>query len=251
MKTPTPPASSANTGLKVLVFDVFGTCVDWRGSIIVEGNRLNAERGWKIDWPGLVDAWRGAYQPNMQRVRSGESPWTNLDALHLAELQNLSPKFGAPKRLSAADWQLLNTLWHRLHPWPDTVRGLKRLKAKFVIGTMSNGNVGLLTNMAKFAGMPWDVIFSAEWVQHYKPDRETYLSAAQFMQVKPAEVMLVAAHKGDLDGAARAGLKTAFVPRPIEYVSPAKLDPGYDGKFEKRFTYNAISFTDLATQLAC
>ena len=251
MKTQASQASSAKALPKILVFDVFGTCVDWRGSIIAEGTKLNAERGWKIDWPGLVDAWRGAYQPNMQRVRTGELPWMNLDALHLAELQNLGPKFGAPKRLSAANWQLLNTMWHRLHPWADTVRGLKRLKTRFTIGTMSNGNVELLTNMAKFGGMPWDVIFSAEWVQHYKPDHETYLSAAQFMQVKPSEVMLVAAHKGDLDGAARAGLKTAFVPRPIEYVSPSKSDPGYDGSYEKRFTYNAKSFVDLADQLGC
>ena len=234
---------------KVIVFDVFGTCVDWRGSIIAEGAELNLALGWAIDWMGLVDAWRGAYQPNMQKVRQGTLPWTNLDALHRAQLIELLPQFGGKKSLAARDIALINSMWHRLKPWPDTVRGLKMLKTRAVIGTMSNGNVALLTNMAKHAGLPWDVIFSAEWVQHYKPDRETYLSAAQFMQVTPKETMLVAAHKGDLDAAAKCGLQTAFVARPLEYGRSKADAAAYDGKFEKRFTHNANSFVELATQL--
>jgi 2-haloacid dehalogenase len=239
---------------KALVFDVFGTCVDWRGSIIREGRLLNRERGWDVDWEGLVDAWRGDYQPNMAKVRKGELPWTNLDALHLMALKNLLPTYmgKTPKKaIKAAELDHINRMWHRLRGWPDAVKGLKRLKTQHIIGTMSNGNVGLLTNMAKFAGLPWDLVFSAEWVQHYKPDRETYLSAPRMLGLKPEEVMLVAAHKSDLDGAAKCGLKTAFVIRPVEY-GKAFLDAGkYDKKYEKRFDYNAKDFLDLAKQLGC
>ena len=235
---------------KALVFDVFGTCVDWRGSIIREGRVLNRKRGWTIDWDGLVDAWRGAYQPNMQKVRTGELPWTMLDQLHLMALKTLLPRFlnGTPRKsLVGADLQHINTMWHRLKAWPEAVAGLQRLKRKHIIGTMSNGNVALLTNMAKFAGLPWDLVFSAEWVQHYKPDRETYLSAPRMLGLKPAEVMLVAAHKSDLDGAKKARLMTCFVPRPKEY-GPAEVAT-YDLKFEPRFDFNAQDFVDLARQL--
>lgn len=239
---------------KALVFDVFGTCVDWRGSIIREGKQLNRERGWDIDWEGLVDAWRGDYQPSMAKVRKGTLPWMNLDALHMMALKNLLPAYmgATPKKaIKAAELDHICRMWHRLHGWPDAVRGLKRLKTGFIIGTMSNGNVGLLTNMAKFAGLPWDLVFSAEWVQHYKPDRETYLSAPKMLGIKPEEVMLVAAHKSDLDGAAKHGLKTAFVIRPLEY-GKAFFEAGkYDIKFEKRFDYNAKDFGDLAKQLGC
>jgi 2-haloacid dehalogenase len=232
----------ALSGIKLVVFDVFGTCVDWRGSIIREGTALNASRGWRVDWPGLVDAWRGAYVPNMQRVRQGDLPWMNLDQLHRMALDDLLPRFGAPIRMGEADKQHINTMWHRLTPWPDVRRGLRALKQHVTIGTMSNGNVALLTNMAKHGGLPWDMVFSAELVGKYKPDRETYLSAPKFMQVKPQETLLVAAHKDDLDGAARAGLGTCFVPRPKEYGRPAQ----YDAAYEKRFTLNVASFVELA-----
>jgi 2-haloacid dehalogenase len=239
---------------KALVFDVFGTCVDWRGSITREGAQLNAERGWTIDWEGMVDAWRGAYQPNMQKVRQGELPWTNLDALHLMALKDLLPTYlnGTPKKsLKAADIQTINTMWHRLKAWPDAAGGLKRLKTHHVIGSMSNGNVALLTNMAKFAGLPWDVVLSAEWVRHYKPDRETYLSAPQFLGLKTSEVMLVAAHKSDLDGARKAGLMTCFVPRPMEYGRAFRDAGRYDASYETRFDYNVRDFGELAGALGC
>ena len=239
---------------KALVFDVFGTCVDWRGSIIAEGRAMNSDCGWHIDWEGLVDAWRGAYQPNMHKVRKGALPWTNLDALHLMALKGLLPAYlnGTPKSaLKAADLAHINSMWHRLKAWPDAVRGLKRLKTRHVIGSMSNGNVALLTNMAKFAGLPWDLVFSAEWVRHYKPDRETYLSAPRMLALKPAEVMLVAAHKNDLDGAKKAGLMTCFVPRPLEFGRTVAATGAYDGAYEKRFDLNVRDFGELAGALGC
>ena len=237
---------------KALVFDVFGTCVDWRGSIIREGRAMNRERGWTIDWEGLVDAWRGAYQPNMHKVRTGALPWTNLDALHLMALKGLLPGFlnGTPRKaLVGADLDHINSMWHRLKAWPDAPRGLKRIKAGHIIGSLSNGNVALLTNMAKCAGLPWDLVFSAEWVHHYKPDRECYLSAPHMLGLKPSEVMLVAAHKSDLDGAKRAGLMTCFVPRPLEFGSRFFAAGKYDAAYERRFDFNASDFGDLAGQL--
>jgi len=237
---------------KALVFDVFGTCVDWRGSIIREGRALNRAHGWTIDWEGLVDAWRDAYQPNMHKVRTGALPWTNLDDLHMLALKGLLPNFlnGTPRKaLVGADLGRINTMWHRLKAWPDAPVGLKRIKSGHVIGTMSNGNVALLTNMAKFAGLPWDLVFSAEWVHHYKPDRECYLSAPRMLGLKPAEVMLVAAHKNDLDGAKKAGLMTCFVPRPLEYGRAFLTSGQYDASYEKRFDFNANDFVDLAHQL--
>ena len=237
---------------KALVFDVFGTCVDWRGSIIREGRALNRARGWTIDWEGLVDAWRDAYQPNMHKVRTGALPWTKLDDLHMMALKGLLSDFlnGTPRKaLVGADLGRINTMWHRLKAWPDASSGLKRIKAGHVIGTMSNGNVALLTHMAKFAGLPWDLVFSAEWVHHYKPDRECYLSAPRMLGLKPAEVMLVAAHKSDLDGAKKAGLMTCFVPRPLEYGRAFLASGQYDAGYEKRFDFNAKDFVDLARQL--
>ncbi|HEX4327506.1 MAG TPA: haloacid dehalogenase type II [Burkholderiales bacterium] len=239
---------------KALVFDVFGTCVDWHGTIIRDGRVLNKERGWDIDWEGLVNAWRAAYKPSMDQVRTGAVPWTSLDNLHLASLKELLPRFigATPKRaIKADDLEYISKAWHRLKGWPDTVRGLKQLKSKFIIGTLSNGNVGLLTRMAKHAGMPWDVIFSSDWVNHYKPDPEMYLSPVNMLNLKAEEVMLVAAHKSDLDGAAKCGLQTAFIIRPLEYGKP-HFDAGkYDSKFEKRFDYNAKNFTELADKLGC
>ncbi len=239
---------------KALVFDVFGTCVDWRGSIIGEGRALNATRGWTIDWEGLVDTWRGAYQPNMQKVRNGELPWTYLDDLHMMALKALLPAYlnGTPRRsIKATDLKLINTMWHRLKAWPDAVAGLKRLKTHHIIGSLSNGNVALLTNMAKFAGLPWDLVFSAQWVRHYKPDRETYLSAPRFLDLKPAQVMLVAAHKNDLDGARKAGLMTCFVPRPLEFGAAVRAAGNYDAGYEKRFDFNVRDFRELAGALGC
>jgi len=229
---------------QALAFDVFGTVVDWRGSIIREGEAFGRERGLKVDWAGLADAWRAGYQPAMARVRSGELPWTRIDDLHRMILESLLPRFGL-SALSEADRVHLNRVWHRLHPWPDTVEGLSRLKRRHVIVTLSNGNVSLLTAMAKRAGLPWDCIFSAETFHHYKPDPETYLGVASLLDLAPSEVMMVAAHKDDLRSARRCGLRTAFVRRPLEFGPGSNPDLAPEAGLD----VVADDFLDLARQL--
>jgi 2-haloacid dehalogenase len=233
-------------GIKALTFDVFGTVVDWRGSLIEEGKRLGRRKRVKADWVAFADAWRGGYQPAMARVRRGELPWTSIDGLHRLILDELLSKFGIAG-LTEADKYGFNRAWHRLAPWADSPAGLKRLKKKYVIATLSNGNVALLTNMAKHGGLPWDCILSAELFGHYKPDPEVYQGAARLLGLRTDEVLMVAAHKDDLDAAARAGLRTAFVQRPLEFGEAAKKDLAP----EKRFDANAKDFVDLALRLGC
>lgn len=231
--------------VKALVFDVFGTVVDWRSSIIREGRLLGRRKKLKVDWEAFADAWRAGYRPAMARVRSGELPWTKIDALHRMILDELLVRF-AIRGLSEEEIDHLNRAWHRLMPWPDAKAGLAKLKRRHVIATLSNGNLALLTNMAKHAGLPWDCILSAEVVRHYKPDPETYLGAAELLEVKPAELMMVAAHKDDLHAARACGLQTAFVPRPLEHGPARKLDVAR----EPAFDLHARDFNDLARQLA-
>jgi 2-haloacid dehalogenase len=204
------------TTVKALVFDVFGTVVDWRTSVGREVDALAKRKGLKVDGPAFADAWRAQYGPSMNRVRTGELPWTRLDRLHRQSLDRLLPEFGLTS-LSEGEIDNLNKAWHRLHPWPDAVAGLTRLKRKFIIAPLSNGNVSLITNMAKFGGLPWDCVLGAELARHYKPDREVYQSAADFLDVPPGDVLMVAAHLGDLRAAKAVGLRTAFVARPSEY----------------------------------
>ena len=211
--------------VKALLFDVFGTVVDWRGSLIDELSAWGRERGLATDWAGLVDAWRAAYAPSMDRVRRGETPWRNLDALHRASLDTLAPRFGlAGLDEAAMDW--INRGWHRLRPWPDSVPGLVRLKRGFILSPLSNGGVALLTNMAKQAGLPWDLVLCAEVFRHYKPDPETYLGAARLLDLPPEQVMLCAAHNSDLAAARRHGLRTAFIARPAEHGPGQARDAG-------------------------
>ena len=233
-------------GVQALTFDVFGTVVDWRGSIIREGEALGATHGLEVDWAAFADAWRGGYRPSMARVRSGELPWTKLDALHRMILDELLEKHGI-STLSEADKQHWNRVWHRLTPWPDSVPGLTRLRQHYVLATLSNGNVALLTNMAKHGGLPWDCILSAEIMRHYKPDPETYLGAAELLGLQPSEVMMVAAHKSDLKAAQAVGLRAAFVPRPLEFGPGVEVDVEPDPDFD----VHARDFNDLADQLAC
>lgn len=230
--------------VKALAFDVFGTVVDWRGSLIREGRLLGRRKKLKVDWEAFADAWRAGYRPAMARVRSGELPWTRIDDLHRMILDELLPKFGI-RGLSEAVLVHLNHAWHRLKPWPDAKAGLARLKRRHVIATLSNGNVALLVNMAKNAGLPWDCILSAEVVRRYKPDPETYLGAADLLGVRPAELMMVAAHKDDLHAARACGLKTAYVARPREYGPGIKVDVSR----EPAFDLHARDFNDLARQL--
>ncbi len=230
--------------VKALTFDVFGTVVDWRGSIIREAAALAAKKKLPLDPAAFADAWRAGYQPAMHRVRTGELPWTPIDELHRMILDSIIPQFGL-EGLTEAERVQLNFVWHRLKPWPDAVRGLRRLKKRLILCTLSNGNVALLTNMAKAGGLPWDCILSAEIFHHYKPDPESYLGAAKILGLAPNEVMMVAAHKNDLDAAAECGLATGFVTRPKEFGPANKPDL----RFEKRFSVNAADFMDLADQL--
>jgi 2-haloacid dehalogenase len=230
--------------VKALVFDVFGTVVDWRGSIIRQGKALGRAKKLKVDWAAFADAWRAGYRPAMARVRSGALPWTKIDVLHRMILDELLPQFGI-RGLSEAEIDHLNRAWHRLDPWPDARAGLARLKRRHVIATLSNGNVALLVNMAKHARLPWDCILSAEVVHHYKPDPETYLGAADLLGVAPHELMLVAAHKDDLRAALACGLKTAYVTRPREHGPGKKPDVARDPAFD----IHARDFNDLARQL--
>src|SRR5471030_1764449 len=231
--------------VKALTFDVFGTVVDWRGSITREGRRLGKELGIRADWAAFADAWRAGYQPAMQEVRSGKLPWTNIDGLHRRILDRILEESGLDM-LSEAQKDHLNHTWHRLAPWPDAVRGLKRLKKGYLITTLSYGNVSLLTNMAKHAGLPWDCVLSAELFHHYKPDPEAYLGAAAMLGFEPDEVMMVAAHKDDLRAAQACGLATAFVRRPREKGPKVKIDV----KPEADFDYNARDFVDLAQRMS-
>jgi 2-haloacid dehalogenase len=215
---------------EALAFDVFGTVVDWRSTIIREGERLSGEKRLTVDWAAFADAWRGRYAPSMDRVRRGEIPWTNLDDLHRASLEELLEEF-AVEGLTGEERDHLNKVWHRLEPWPDSVPGLARLKQRYIITTLSNGNVALLTEMAKRAGLPWDLILSAELVRRYKPDPETYLMVPRLLSLTPAQIMMVAAHPDDLRAAHDNGLRTAYVPRPLEFgpgVEPEAADPLFD-----------------------
>lgn len=202
--------------VKVLVCDTFGTVVDWRSVVIAEGEQLSKAKGLKIDWAAFADEWRGAYGPSMNKVRSGELPWTKLDVLHRMSLDTLLARHGIAAALTEAEKVQFNRVWHRGRPWPDSVAGLTRLKTRFTIAPLSNGNLSLLTNMAKAGGLPWDCILGAELVRHYKPDPEVYLSPVEFFDLTPPEVMMVAAHQNDLQGPKRLGLRTAYVHRPYE-----------------------------------
>jgi 2-haloacid dehalogenase len=227
---------------KVLAFDVFGTVVDWHGSIANEITRLKLP----VDPNAFASAWRDGYKPAMARVRSGELGWTKIDDLHRIILDQVLEKFGIDS-LSETQKQDLNLIWHRLNPWPDSVEGLTRLKQKFTIVTLSNGNLSLLADMAKNAGLPWDLILSAEVFRHYKPDPETYLGVAATFDVEPQEVMLVAAHKDDLQSASKLGLQTAFIERPKEF-GPTHVRN--DLHQEEWVDYHASDFNALADVLA-
>ena len=227
-----------------IVFDTFGSVVDWRGSLIADLTAFGQKRGIAADWPALVDAWRASYHPSMDRVRKGEQPWTKLDALHRASLDILVAQFGI-KGLTEQDLEHINLGWHRLNGWPDSVPGLTRLKKRFVIGPLSNGNVSLLTNMAKHAGLPWDMVFGSDLFGHFKPDPETYLGVAKLMDLAPEQVMMAAAHNGDLGSARKCGLMTAFFPRPNEYGPHQKRD--YTA--EQEWDIVAKDIEDLAARL--
>ena len=231
-------------GVRALCFDIFGTVVDWRTSIIREGQLLQQRLDLQAqDWPAFADAWRAGYKPAMQEVRSGALPWTDIDGLHRRILNRLLA--ARDLVLAEDDAADFNRVWHRLIPWPDSVAGLYRLKQTRTITSLSNGNVALLLNMAKHAGLPWDTVLSAELFQHYKPDPEVYQGAARLLGLQPAQVMMVAAHPSDLRAAAACGLRTAYVLRPLERGLGGPMEPHTENEFD----VIAKDFTQLAAQL--
>jgi 2-haloacid dehalogenase len=232
--------------IKAILFDTFGSVVNWRASLIAELEEFGAKRGVSADWTRLVDAWRGAYRPSMDEVRKGLRPWTILDDLHRASLDRLVADMGIVG-FSEADLVHINLGWHRLHPWPDSVAGLTRLKKRFIIAPLSNGNVSLLVEMAKFAGLPWDMVFGSDLFRHFKTDPETYLGAAVLLGLQPHQVMMAAAHNHDMHAARALGLRTAFFARPGEYGP----NQARDLVAESDWDVIAADIEDLATQLGC
>lgn len=232
--------------IKALIFDVFGTVVDWRSSVVREGEALAARKGLDVDWVAFADGWRGLYDPAMARIRDGERDFVKLDVLHRENLVEMLGRTGITG-LSEAEIDDFNFAWHRLDPWPDTVAGLTRLKSKFIIATQSNGNIALMVNMAKRAGLPWDAILGAEVVGHYKPVPAAYTEACNRLGLRPEQVLMTAAHNGDLLAARVCGLGTAFVSRPTEY-GPGQTK---DVCAEHDFDYIADNFEKLAEQLGC
>lgn len=232
--------------IRALTFDVFGTVVDWRSSIAAEGAAFGARHGLDIDWTRFADDWRALYQPAMSKVRDGEMGFVKLDVLHRMNLDELFARHGI-SGIPETEIDHLNRAWHRLDPWPDVVDGLTRLKTRYVLATLSNGNVALIVNMAKRAGLPWDAVLGAEVARAYKPQSEAYLNAADYLGLAPAECLMVAAHNDDLAAASQCGLGTAFVRRSTEH------GPGQSTDLEatQAWDFVAEDFGDLASQLEC
>jgi 2-haloacid dehalogenase len=226
--------------IKILAFDVFGTVVDWHGGIVRDVKAMLPD----VDADAFTLAWRAGYKPAMRRVMAGELGWLRIDDLHRMILDELLPQFGV-NHLGEEEKRHLNKAWHRLDPWPDSVAGMTRLKAHHTLCSLSNGNIALLTALAKHGGLPWDCILSAEVFRKYKPDPGTYLGVADVFGVAPQEVMLVAAHQDDLDAARACGLRTAYIERPHEFgaVRPKDVSPHSDNSF------HAASIIALADQL--
>ncbi len=236
----TPAITMAHLTPKILAFDVFGTVVDWHGSIQADMARLYPA----VDGDAFARAWREGYQPAMARVMSGDLGWTKIDDLHRLILDDILPRFGLGD-LPENERRALNRVWHRLNLWPDVVQGLARLKRRHTITTLSNGNIGLLTNMAKYGGLPWDCVLSAEVFRAYKPDPRVYRGVADVFDVAPSEVMMVAAHHDDLAAARACGLQTAYIERPLEFGAAHVKDVSPDAEN----TLHARDFLDLARQL--
>jgi 2-haloacid dehalogenase len=232
--------------VKALVFDTFGTVVDWRSSVVAEGMAWGKAKNLNINWVDFADHWRLGYQPAMDKVRKGEIPWTRLDDLHRMILEELLEEFKI-EGLTEEEKVSWTHVWRRLKPWPDSVEGLTRIKKKYVIAPLSNGNLALMTNLAKLGGLPWDAILGSELVRHYKPDREVYVSAYYYLDLKPEEVMMCAAHASDLQAARSHGLRTGFVYRPHEFGSGPAGVPDKAGPAD--FDLVSASIIDLAQQM--
>ena len=229
--------------LKALLFDTFGTVVDWRTSVIDEFTAFGRQKGISRDWTAFVDEWKTAYRPGMDAVNSGRAPWTTVDQIYRTKLDELIAKHRL--EVSEADRAHLTRSWHRLNPWRDAVGGLTRLKKKYVISPLSNGDVACLVNMAKHGGLPWDCVLCAEIFKRYKPDPQVYLGAIAYLGCKPEETMMVAAHNYDLRAARAHGMRTGFVARPTEYGPQQTADL----QAEEAWDVVAKDFAELATKL--
>jgi 2-haloacid dehalogenase len=230
--------------VQALTFDTYGTVVDWRDSVLAELAAFGAARGLDVDWTAFLTEWYAGYRAGMDRVNSNEWPWTTVEALYRRRLEEVLPRFGI-EGLGEADLGHLTRVWWRLHPWPDAVPGLRRLRARFILSPLSNGSVAGMVHLARFAGLPWDCILTAENARRYKPRPEVYRTAVRLLGLRPAEVMMVAAHNYDLAAARACGLATAFVPRPAE------LGPGQTSDLgpESDWDVVAADFVDLAQKL--
>ena len=215
--------SESLKNVKAMTFDVFGTVVDWRSSIAREAKMVGDQKGFDLDWDDFADKWRAGYGPSMNKVRTGELPWTKIDVLHRMILDELLSEYNITN-LTESEKDHFNRAWHRLDPWPDSVPGLTELKKNYVISPLSNGNVALLVNMAKYGGLPWDTVLSAELAQHYKPDPEAYQSTSEFLGFPIEQIMMVAAHKNDLKSAKGQGMMTGYIPRPKEHGPNTTVD---------------------------
>ena len=236
--------SSLHSTVKAMVFDTFGSVVDWRGSIVRDLTKWGNENGFQADWTLFAEQWRSMYQPSMEACRSGKREFTVLDVLHRESLDVLIDKFGLSK-MTEAQREHVNKVWHRLDGWPDSVGGLARLKSKYIIAPLSNGNISLLTDIAKYTGLPWDLNLSTEVFRCYKPQPESYLGVCHALRLEPSEVMMCAAHNNDLLAAKNCGLKTAFWPRPTEY-GPNQTD---NLVATEAWDVVAKDIRDLATQM--
>ena len=232
--------------IRALLFDTFGTVMNWRESIIDDFRSFGRRTGIDADWEAFVDEWKTAYRPGMDAVRTGGVPWTRVDQIYRIKLDEIIPRYGLG-HLGEEERIHLNRVWHRLRPWPDAVAGLGRLKRRFVIAPLSNSDLDCLVSMAKHAALPWDVVLCAEIFRHYKPDPEVYLQAIALLNMAPSEVMMVAAHNYDLRAARTHGMATAFVPRPTEY------GPGQTTDLEPEEDWDVVAddFEALASKLGC
>lgn len=231
--------------VKAMTFDVFGTVVDWRSSIAREIQDIGQKKGFDLDWNSFADEWRSGYAPSMNKVRNGEMPWTKIDTLHRLILDELLSKHKI-SNLSERETDGLNRAWHRLDPWSDSVEGLTLLKKDYIISSLSNGNVALLVNMAKYGGLPWDMVLSAEIAKHYKPDPESYLSTSEYLGLPINRVMMVAAHKNDLKSAKSNGMMTGYVPRPKEHGENTVVDYAEEAYID----IMADDFIDLSKKMS-
>ena len=238
--------------VKALLFDVFGTVVDWRTGIAIEVQMIAKKYNIELNADDFADAWRAEYQPAMEQIRSGKRSFTILDILHLENLKKIAPRFNL-NNLSNEDLNFLVTAWHRLPGWPDSSQGLNKLKKKFILATQSNGNIALMVNMAKYSNLSWDVILGAEVLGHYKPEPQAYIKACKALNLKPSECLMVAAHDDDLKAASLQGMKTAYVHRPFEYGKDKLFDLAEVNDYKGNRSWDIMSkdFNDLAFKLGC